>query len=115
MSSGLCFPTDTTSTSRANSLRIVHNTERTADELGSEIDRGTSQESEGDCVYDDTSLRHGRVLELTWVISQFWRQKTLQKWIMDVLVLKSTLLCKLHFILISMAAARLDGDSQGGT
>jgi len=33
----------------------------------------------------------------------------------DALVLKSALLRKLHFILISMAAARLDGDSQGGT
>jgi hypothetical protein len=72
---GFRFPTDTTSTPRTNSLRIVHNTERAADELGSEIDRRTSQERERDCVYDDTSLRHGRVLELTWVISQFRGQK----------------------------------------
>jgi hypothetical protein len=62
---GLRFPTDATSTSRANSLGVVHNTERAADELGGEIDRRSSQESERDCVYDDTGLRHGRVLELT--------------------------------------------------
>jgi hypothetical protein len=39
------------------------------------------------------------------------------KTIMDrgVLVLESALLCELHFILISMAAARLDRDSQGRT
>jgi hypothetical protein len=68
---GLRFPTDATSTSRANSLGIVHNTERAADELRGEIDRRTSQESKRYCVYDDTSLRHGRVFEFTWVVSQF--------------------------------------------
>lgn len=62
---GLRFPTDATSTSRANSLGVVHNTERAADELRGEIDRRSLQESERDCVYDDTGLRHGRVLELT--------------------------------------------------
>jgi hypothetical protein len=112
---GLRFPTDATSTSRTNSLGIIHNTERAADELGGEIDRRTTQESERDCVYDDTSLRHGRVLEFTWVVSQFRGTKKTAEMDHNVLVLKSALLCKLHFILISMAAARLDGDSQGGT
>jgi len=111
---GLRFPTDATSTSRTNSLGIVHNTERAANELSGEIDRRSSQESERDCVYDDTSPRHGRVLELTWVVSQFRGTEKTAK-MDDVLVLKSALLCKLHFILISMAAARFDGDSQRGT
>lgn len=82
ISLGPRFPTDATSTSRTNSLGIVHNTKRAADEFGGEIDRRTSQEGEGDCIYDDTSLRHGRVLKLTWVISQLRGQKRLQKWIM---------------------------------
>jgi hypothetical protein len=79
---GLRFPTDATSTSRTNSLGIVHNTERAADEFGSEIDRRTSQECERDRVYDDTGLRHGRVLELTLVISQLQGQKRPQNGIM---------------------------------
>ncbi len=62
---GLRFPTDAASTSRTNSLGIVYNTERAADELGGEIDRRTSQKSERDCVYDDTGLSHDRVLKLT--------------------------------------------------
>jgi len=104
-SSGLRFPTDATSTSRTNSLGIVHNTERAADKLGGEIDRRSSQKSERDCVYDDTSLLHGRVLELTRVVSQFRKTEKTSEMDHDVLVLKSALLCELHFILISMAAA----------
>lgn len=62
-SSTLRLPADATSTSRTNSLRIIYDTERTADKLGGEIDRGTSQEGEGDRVYDDTGLSHDRVFK----------------------------------------------------
>ena len=93
-------------------MGIIYNAERAANELGCEIDRRTPQEGERNCVYDDAGPSHDRMLKLTGGRFSVLGDK---KTIVDhgVLVLESALLCKLHFILISMAAARFDGDSQG--
>ena len=108
---GLRFPADSTSTSGSNGLGIIYNAKRAANELGGEIDCRAPQKGERNCVYDDTGPSHDRMLKLTGGrFSVLGDRKT----IMDhnVLILESALLCELHFILISMAAARFDGDSQ---
>ncbi len=89
--------------------------ERAADELGGEIDRRTSEKSERrrrDYVYDDTGRSHDWVLKLTLTFLRLGQKKPQDH---HVLVHEGAPMCKLHFILISMAAARFDGNSQSGT
>ena len=65
-SSNLRLPADATSASRTDRLGVIHDTERAADKLCGEIDRGTSQEGERYHVDDDAGLSHDRVLEHTF-------------------------------------------------